>query len=689
MERKTIGIDLGHCETTAAYPRQTQSDRYEVRRLSLKDKDQVISTQIILTDEQMQKLKGHLRPDYELLRNLGGLQIGNDLPANVPGGEKFGYFKTAPKNFDEPYGNGSCAKQCGITHGMLMACFAFAVVDNLLKFNVGDISAADREELNLLIGCPSTSDWNARDARAAYANLIKTATKVHAVQIIPESRAAMFSSVENGQERISALDGALVFDFGSSTADCTYMLLGRKLLEFSWTLGACQIEREMVRDAYKKAMDIERKGSFPISPASQAGNEDALRAAKEMYYNGKYGSEGHPMFCSFKNTRDNIMVEVPFRIDDQYMGKVVGEKSIPVLCDSRTTLSGSWRELCRAFFREAAMRIDKETYRVMEKGQEKHVPCGVKDIVLTGGASRMAFIYELCREAFPDAHIYREPNPSHTVSNGLAWVAVSDENFTVCKEAARQEIASDGRCDISALRDNICDALFGKVVAVGEERARAWADRPEENVSVRMLQNDLTARVGSPGFQSEVESICSAEIEAWKDWLSATIVNAVNNQVEKLFSEQVAHGLMIPGDIWQELQSGALTVGQIDVGGSIKSMDMSSVALQVGKIVVQAVIWGVAGSLALLTGWWSLIIGGVVSIFAGAAMEDTDLDKPRNKKVRAKVATEIRSKFEEKKSEILKGFRESLEQQTADYSEIVDKTLTAAFRIVTLKQFEV
>lgn len=338
MEKKTIGIDLGHGETTAAYPRQIQSDRYEVRRLNLMDKDQVISTQIILTNEQMQKLKGHPRPSYELLLNLGEIRIGNNLSAYISKGEKFSYFKTAPKNFDKLYGNSACAKQCGITHGMLMACFAFSVVNNLLKFNVGDISADDRENLNLLIGCPSTSDWTTSEAQTAYANLILAATKAHNVRIVPESRAAMFSSVENGQGRISALGGALVFDFGSSTADCTYMLLGRKILEFSWNLGASKIELQVVQKTYQET--VKNNGSFRASAASIVDSADQVRKAKESYY---LGNSRIPIYCTYENADDGKMMDTPVLINDQYMKKVIEEDSIQVLCDSRTTLSKSWK----------------------------------------------------------------------------------------------------------------------------------------------------------------------------------------------------------------------------------------------------------------------------------------------------------------------------------------------------------
>ena len=684
MERKTIGIDLGHCEATATFPEQIKTGQYKVERLSLlSDKEKIIPTQIILTNKQMQKLKGWPRPTYALLQDLE-LQIGEDLPADASDGELFCYFKTAPQNFDRLYANSGCAKEYGITYGMLMACFVFSLVNNLLKLNDNYFDASDRKNIDLLIGCPSTSDWTASDAKKEYAALVKAATNVHHVRIVPESRAAMFSSVENRLGLVSALDGALVFDFGSSTVDCTYMLLGRKLLEFSWNLGAAKIEQQIVQNTYQKAM--EEKGSFSPTPTSYAESMNYVRRAKENYYSKK---KQPPIFCDFKKMEDGSDVFVAVQLDAQYMKRVTEENKISIRCDSRNTRSGSWKKLCRDFFREAARQVEKAEYYVMERGKKKRVPCGVKSIVLTGGASRMDFIYELCQETFPDAHIYRETNPSYTVSNGLAWVAVSDENLPVCKEAALYEVTSNHECDVTALQDKLSDKLFELVVETVEEQAKAWANRPEAEVPLKVLQDDLAAAMDSIRFRNRMKNIYNIQIGRWKSVLSDSMELAVNKQVGMLFSEQVAHSLMIPDDIWQELQADRLAANQIDVGDALKNIDMSPIIVKTIKEVVQ-IIWAIISIvLALVT----LGVGGLLAEpgydLSERLMADHDPDKPRDKKIRARVAKEIKSRMQEKKAEIIKGFNESLGQQMEGYSDIVDKTLTAAFEIVTLRRFGV
>ena len=687
MERKTIGIDLGHCETTAAYPRAVGADgiSHEVLRLAVQGKDQVISTQIILTYAQMEKLADALRPDYQLLRTLGDIRIGSGLPAYVEDGEKFAYFKVPPSQFDKTIGD-KRSQAVGLTHGKVMACFVYALVNNILKYNVGDLSDYDRADVDLLVGCPTTEDWTKEETQRAYAELVQRATQVHAVHIVPESRAAMFSSVESKQQTVSAIEGAVVFDFGSSTADCTYMLLGRRVEEFSWELGASKIEETMMRYAYRKA--VEEHGPFTPDEKSLVETADLMRTNKESYYNGSFGQKkGQTVYCDFVDAADGSERGAKVRVDDEFMDEVTNRMSMGILCDSTTEKAGTWRGLCREFFLEAKSRIGSASYTVREDGKEKRVRCPIGTVVLTGGASKMNFVYELCGEAFPDATILREQNPSHTVSNGLGWVAVSDENVERCRQEAREELAANGKCGVDALRASLSDALFGRICAIAEERTRAWAERPEENLTLRTLQEDLREYTSSEKVRAELEQIWREKMERWKTRLSEAMEGAVNRQVKRLYSEEVARGLMIPNDVWEQLQSGSLSASGIDVGKMLDKLDVSGLAAQLAAIALQMIIWAVAAVLAFETFGVSVLVAWVLDKVTESVVKDTDLDKPRKKKVRMDVAGKVGDELKKNKKELLKDFDEDLEEQTADYAGIVDGILTAAFEVVTLKRF--
>lgn len=684
MERRTIGIDLGHGQCAAALPFQPTADsRYIIQQLELFQKEKVIPTQLILTNKQMKLLSGNSRPSYDLLCQLGEIQIGDKAVGSDE--QKFIYFKVAPKYFSKVFDD-EPAKGYGISYGALMACFAFALLHNLFKYNRDDLSGVEHSNIDLLIGCPTTSDWTNEKALNDYAELIQKATRVHSVRIIPESRAAMFSSVENQWARISAVNGAMVFDFGSSTADCTYMLLGRKIIEFSCTLGASKIEEQMRRNAYREA--CRAKGPFTPTTASIVKCDNEFRKVKEAYYNGTYGFDEHETIAPFINADDGKRVSQIVSIDKDYMDKITNQTNIGIKFDSKEDKYGSWGALCRDFFQEAKRRVESASYAVIENDYEKMKACPVADIVLTGGASQMNFVEELCREVFPDAKIYKETNPSYTVSNGLAWVAVTDENSAACKEAARKKVDANGGCKISTLKSDISEALFKKIVSIVETRTLAWADRPEEELSVRVLQDDLASYINGPAGQTELKNVCQQHIISWKSKLSTVVEQAINEQIAQLYSEQVARSLIIPDDVWQELQTGVLSTNQIDVGKALGDLDLSGVMLKIGKFVVNCVIWAVAWALAPETLFLSVIAAFLVTTITDFAMTDTDLDKGRKRSTRIKAAKKIRDAMEKKKEEILDKFNNSLDEQTQSFSDIVDETLSVAFEIVTLKRFD-
>lgn len=684
MERKTICIDLGHCETTAGIPLpQAGSHSYRVGRLSLEGKDQVVFTQIILTGQQMKALSGHKTPDYQLLSNMGEIKIGNNLSSYVPDGEKFCYFKVAPKDFDKPCGNTDSAKAYCITHGMVMACFAYALVDNIFKYNEDELAGTDRRDVDLLIGCPTTVDWTADKAQQAYARLIRTAANVHNVRIVPESRAAMFSGVENGKNRVSALNGAIVFDFGSSTADCTYMLLGRKMMEFSWTLGAAEVERQMTIAAYQKG--VKENGPFNVTMTSFMENEDQLRTEKEEYYNGKYGPKGHPMYCTFEDSVNGSTIEVPMRIYDSFMDRVTKGCEIQVLCDSKTTLHGTWQRLCRTFFETAKKRLESMTYTVKDAaGTEQEKKCTLDTIMLTGGASNMKFVYNLCREVFPKVTVYKENNPSYTVSNGLGWVQISDSNVEYCIEEAEKEVRSKTECGISALKKSLSDAIFDKICTVAEGCTREWADNVRDDLSIRTLEESILKELEAEAVQSELRNLCNQKIAEWKDCVSSAMEEAINTQVARLYSETVARGLVIPMDIWKDLQAGSIRNDQLNVSNILSGIDLTSVGMQ----IAQWTIIMIATAVGAIVGWGGAIVGFVVGAFAAAFVSDEDLDKPRKRKDRQRVVDTVKKKIRDEKGNLMKNFGESFKQFEEEYPEMLLNSLRAAFEIVTLKRFE-
>ena len=64
--------------------------------------------------------------------------------------------------------------------------------------------------------------------------------------------------------------------------------------------------------------------------------------------------------------------------------------------------------------------------------------CPPEVVILTGGASRMAFFQQACREAFADALVVLCPEPECSIARGLAYAGRVDERLSLF----RREVAS-------------------------------------------------------------------------------------------------------------------------------------------------------------------------------------------------------------------------------------------------------
>lgn len=669
---KTVCIDKGHCNITAALPDKPLSaeKRYEIKRLVSQEKDQVILTQLILTNEQMEKLSYNPSPDYELLRSLGEIQIGNHLPHRAKDGEKFLYFKVPPKDFDTPFGESPAAKENGITHGTLMACCMHALLNNILKYNVGYLSETDREDLTLFVGCPATVDWTEAEAETKYAELIKRATGVKEVKIIPESRAAIFSSIENEKNLISAVKGVVVFDFGSSTADCTYMLLGRKKIEFSWTLGAREIERGMTAEALNNLIKSEK--DFIPDMESVLLNENEMRTAKEKYYEGVYDEDGHKIICEFKDIYGKT-ADSTIKINREFMEKVTNEHHISVTCDSRTTKNDTWQNLCREFFEEAKRQIT-------EAGGT------VENLVLTGGAGKMDFVKKMAEEVFGSTtSIFIENNPSHTVSNGLGWIAVSEENLSACKDSAKEAVEADDKTDPDILKHNLMYGLFDLICDITEEKANQWAEK-DGPCTLKELKDDINNAMATEEFKNKIIDVINDNINKWKSDVSDSILSAVNAQTEKLYTPEITAKIILPEDVWSEINLNIINLIDFSAETIVNSIDVTSV---IRKILKAAII--IATSLAgSVFGAAGAAIGYIIGIILAENINDEDLNKQRKKSTRQRVAKKIRAsmtKDPDIKTHVLSDFINRIEIFKEKYPDMLDNTLTRAFEYIMLKRF--
>lgn len=508
---RIIGLDFGHCEIAAAMIQSMNGEAFRVMNLFLDgNKNTVIPAEA----------------EYH--------------------GELFNYFKASPKHFNEQIrGN-----EVTVMRRDLISLLFRKVMDGIGEYNT---EIADGEQILLVVGCPASEEWTEEKSRKEYEQLIKKATGAAEVRVIPESRAAMFSALADGKGRmISAGDGAVVYDFGSSTADSTYMKSGERCVEVSWNLGARAIEKTLCRMMCCEASEKADRLGLDIVPSENYANlERRLRAVKEAYFNGSLDEESSVFAWKF-STAGGKKITAILDIDDELMDRALGDEAVNVELNG-ALLAGSWKYCCKEFFRKSKALIE-ENY-------------SVKEIVLTGGASKMDFIAQYAREIFPEPKyvVTCSPNPCFSVSQGLIWAGLVDEMENECVAAVKKAVRSSNVFGVDVLKKRInCNMgeKTGKVVldvidasvksdCMESDCQKAYikALDPENN---KVLQEQIEREFS--GIESEIRSVNRASISAW----SSSIIQEIRIQLEKELQRRLgtilAQKMSMPQAMWDSLK---------------------------------------------------------------------------------------------------------------------------------------
>lgn len=623
MRRVYLGSDIGHCETAVSVI-DLDNQNNPVKLLNLDGNHcDVIPTAISLSTDQIRQLGKAERVDTKLLDKLGEIRIGYGAKYQIKEdeGEYFVYFKRCPAEFGDKIGQSAAAKESGLTCGKLMAAFLYQLIKNIRSFNTGIIGPED--ELIWRIGCPSSAAWT---DTSAYAKLAHLATGIDKVSVVPESRAAMFSAVSSGNTAISAQEGVMVFDFGSSTADSTYMLLGCKIQEYSWNLGASRIEEQLLTNALMEAIKQDRTAK----PKEQDSMLRSLRMAKEAFYQNGGESDLNCKFTCSDGTVKRITVDVKKDTMDQ----VTAINEIQVCADGNSVRKGSWRALCTAF---------------MQKGRDfllnNELPC--KTVILTGGASHMDFISQIAREVFgKDVIIVRDKNPSYCVAKGLGWVAVADDRRGACIEDAKKQLMDAGKWKYGLLEEAVQKKIYGYIAPHIVKATTNWGNLSGRH-SARELEEMISEEVNKATNTLEGEDLgkqVQGELEGWINQFVESATSAINNQAGKVFSERAAEGLLVDKKIFERLDASSISF-DMNLTSITEQLDLSSVINKVVQVVanvgitlavVLAIMYFIPGVNLL-----AYIIGALAGTVGQGMIADTDKDRLRDERARRRIANQM------------------------------------------------
>jgi len=339
------------------------------------------------------------------------------------------------------------------------------------------------KESRFIVGCPS--GWE-ETTRVNYQSLFEGAG-LKTVRIVPESRAALMTALEQGYLSIEdARASVLIVDIGSSTTDFTYCRdmdaedVGHNLLG-SGLLDTKIFEINLARQPAKKQIEklITRYPHYrPIM-------EYWCRLAKEQYFTGQ---ETPVEMIKRLPIDGGVLFEI--RID-KTDAKAILTKPLKVLNDF------SWQSAFDFALKETIENLGGRA---------------PDTILLTGGASRLPLVLPAAQKAFPKAKVVRGAEPEFAIARGLAWLGRFEFLHSSFKKSVADMLADNG-------------AVYSKASKasqnLGKKLSPVLVDALSANCIVPVFQDWRSGKIQS---LEEVEGELSTRV---KDWLQGDSAAAV------------------------------------------------------------------------------------------------------------------------------------------------------------------
>lgn len=420
-----IGIDLGHGETSVSI---VTGGNQNPRIVEINNKKSIITA-------------------YGKSKSLGTV-IGEKV-FNLPDVESLNFrFKKAPS-----------AK--GFSPKILKDYFKAL----LEKIKQNKILTTDEEQVMFFIGCPS--GWSNSDV-LSYQKVFQEVFNGK-IKVVRESRAALLQAKEiNLISNDDLKDSVMVLDIGSLTTDVSHIYSGTEdeKIDAGVSLGSGLLD-ELIFEAsinYSNQKDeIVSYFSKDLSKANKAKCLFVCRLAKESFFNEEDEFRNFRNDVDVRNVKMGLTKSLLFepKVNAEVIDKIL-EKKIPKLGNQ------SWK---KCFFQ---LLINSRN-KLVERNFKPQI------LLLTGGASRMPFIKELCKEVFPQSKIIRYFPPEETVCKGLArWGNIyvhtnefSEKIIKLCRKQLPKEINRYRKMFSENISKEISEVVCDEIVKRALEKWRS------------------------------------------------------------------------------------------------------------------------------------------------------------------------------------------------------------------------
>lgn len=439
-----------------------------------------------------------------------------------------------------------------------------------------------------VVGCPA--GWG-EGRRAQYAALLESAGFPN-VSVVPEPRAAFLYARHARGLRIDPgllSRSAMVIDIGSSTTDFAYIVDGHQqaLSLFGDTnLGGGLIDELLLERATAASPDSAAlRRVFEQSPAWRSYCELEARRLKERYFLDEEKWRDRPLTKQLVVCYDETL-SLELALDGAAMEAIVNTP-------------------CAALGGRSFTRCLQDALRAAVMASEG---CPPQAVILTGGASRMAFFQRACREAFSASLTILCPEPECSIARGLAYAGRVDAQL----EVFRGEIASIARGEklgaaVSAraheLYQPVADALFEAAKESAVECVSLWRKGGVDTIG--QLEEQLRARMTEAFAGEAVTARLSDALRVWTDGLARGL-------------EEELTALCLRCGVPPERMS--LSGAQVDAGlDGVQLSLMDAMGMDVVSALL-GVVLALVGASVCGGGGLALVGAGPAGMLAGAAM---------------------------------------------------------------------
>ena len=466
---------------------------------------------------------------------------------------------------------------------LAVRAFAQGVMAELLREDPSLMASVGRT----VVGCPA--GWG-EQRRQQYAALMESAGFPN-VSVVPEPRAAfMYARHARGLRIDAALmqKSAMVIDIGSSTTDFAYIVDGHQqnLSSFGDNgLGGGVLDELILARAVKKSADAPLLDAvFKKSRAWKSFCELEARRLKEKYFLDEEKWQDAPLSRPLTVCYDETLM-LDLAIDGAAMQEIINTPT--------PALGGRSFVTCLDDALRAAVSASRD--------------CPPQVVILTGGASRMAFFREACQNAFAGSAMVICPEPECSIARGLAYAGRVDERLRVFRE----EVASIARGDrLSALVGARVHELYAPLSSALFEAARESAIK--------------TVRLWKRGG---IKTIDDMDEVLRQDIAKAFAGDAVKEKVEGTLREWT-DGLMdsVEGELTALCMRCGVPVEKMSMGEAQVDTGLERVELSLLDAMGMDVLSGLMGVVLAVVGasvcgggGLALVGAGPVGMIAGAA----------------------------------------------------------------------